>query len=180
MGARLDELEERVARLVPDLEAAGRHEAEAAEVLADARTRLEQAEESARSVGERFGAVEEGVRDARGRLEQAEHGLDRLRTTLDERLDDLDRRVAGLRTIPAAPPRQPTRVALGLSDRPEARTDTHAETDGAKGADDAAVEAGADAPGHHEDMSTGMRGVLLVVIGLAALTMLLHWMGVGR
>lgn len=187
VGARVDELTAQVAPLVPALEAAGRRETEASEVLADAQTRLEQAEESARAVADRFGVMEEGVRDAQGRLEQTEHGLDRLRTAFDERLNDLDHRVGELQTIPAAAPRQPTRTALGLAERRTARTESQPAADDGEDEADAepvaaeAAEAADTADADREaDMSPGMRGVLIGVVVLAVVTILLRWAGVGR
>ena len=190
-AARLDELEERVAALAPALEAAGRREAQSSEVLEDARSRLEQAEAEARTVGERFGVVEEGVRDAANRLEQAEGGLDRLRSTLDERLDELVRRVGALESVPASAPREPTRAALGLAERRAARAAVGTGADDEDGTGEAgtaevareAEPAATDSTASedvHEDLSVGMRGLLIGVIALAVLTVLLHLMGVGR
>lgn len=177
VGSRLDELEERVAALVPALEAAGRRETEASEVLSDARTRLERTEEVARDVGEKLGVLEEGLRDARDRLQTAERGLDHLRTSVDERVEAIESRLSETIVVgtPTARERGPRTVA------PEEPTDE------APSGDDEDEEA-PDAPLSHEEDERGeeahgnptMAGVVILVVALALLAAILHWIGVGR
>jgi len=184
VGARLDELEERVAALVPALEAAGRRETESSEVLADARTRLEQAEEVARDVSERFGVLEEGLRDARDRMRQAERGIEHLRTSVDERVEAVERRLSETVVVGASTGREGRRAAVApdassdetpdeMPDEAPAAADTSA---------DETLEEEVEAPDARapEPANPTMAGVIIIVVALAVLTMLLHWMGVGR